>query len=44
MALCVQVMRSGSGEIGLVDYATKEDMQNAIRKLDDSEFRNPYDK
>lgn len=39
-----QVMRDGSGMLGMVDYGTRDDMDRALRKLDDSEFRNPYDK
>lgn len=39
-----QVMRDRDGMMGLVDYASYEDMKHAIRKLDDSEFRNPFDK
>lgn len=38
------MVRESSGVVGLVDYATPEDMKNAIRKLDDSEFRNPFDR
>ncbi len=38
------VKQGGRDAIGLVDFATQEDMDNAIRKLDDSEFRNPFDK
>lgn len=40
----VQVVRDGDGVLGLVDYATADDMATAIKKLDDTEFRNPYDK
>ena len=29
---------------GVVEYGSFEDMRNAIRTLDDSEFRNPFDK
>jgi len=39
-----QVMRDDDGLMGLVDYATAEDIRAAIKMLDDSEFRNPYDK
>lgn len=44
--VCVlQVVRDGEGGLlGLVDYATADDMATAIKKLDDTEFRNPYDK
>ncbi|XP_048502317.1 serine/arginine-rich splicing factor SR34A isoform X2 [Beta vulgaris subsp. vulgaris] len=37
-----QVFRDGEGMIGFVDYTNHEDMQYAIRKLDDTEFRNPF--
>ncbi|KAH6557744.1 hypothetical protein KP509_1Z097200 [Ceratopteris richardii] len=37
-----QVYRDGGGVKGLVDYTNYEDMKYAIRKLDDSEFRNRY--
>jgi hypothetical protein len=30
--------------IGIVDYATKDDMKYALRKLDDTEFKNPFDR
>jgi hypothetical protein len=39
-----QVLKDGSGLMGLVDYASEDDMRRAIRKLDDSEFRNPFDR
>ncbi len=38
-----QVMRDGRGMLGLIDYAARGDMETALRKLDDSEFKNPYD-
>ena len=35
-----QVMRGeGSTMIGLVDYARREDMETALRKLDDTEVK-----
>ncbi|KAF3789414.1 Serine/arginine-rich splicing factor [Nymphaea thermarum] len=37
-----QVFRDGDGTMGLVDYTNHEDMKYAIRKLDDTEFRNPF--
>ncbi|XP_068634117.1 serine/arginine-rich splicing factor SR34A isoform X2 [Aristolochia californica] len=37
-----QVFRDGDGTMGVVDYTNYEDMKYAIRKLDDSEFRNPF--
>ncbi|RZC51973.1 hypothetical protein C5167_020396 [Papaver somniferum] len=37
-----QVYREGSGTIGVVDYTNYDDMKYAIRKLDDSEFRNAF--
>eukprot|EP00854_Cymbomonas_tetramitiformis_P007590 gene7590-9037_t len=39
-----QVFRDSYGTTGVVDYTTNEDMKTAIRKLDDTEFRNPFDK
>lgn len=45
LCMMLQVMRDGRDRtIGIVDYATKEDMKYALRKLDDSEFRNPFAK
>ncbi|KAK2965506.1 hypothetical protein RJ640_008856 [Escallonia rubra] len=37
-----QVFRDGDGAMGIVDYTNYEDMRYAIRKLDDTEFRNPF--
>lgn len=37
------VVREGDGVSGIVEFATQEDMDYAIRKLDNSEFRNPFD-
>ncbi|KAG6478416.1 hypothetical protein ZIOFF_061858 [Zingiber officinale] len=37
-----QVFRDGDGVMGLVDYTNSEDMKYAIRKLDDTEFKNPW--
>ncbi|KAG9156962.1 hypothetical protein Leryth_009017 [Lithospermum erythrorhizon] len=39
-----QVFREGSGTTGIVDYNSYEDMKYAVRKLDDSEFRNAFSK
>ncbi|GFH27949.1 uncharacterized protein HaLaN_26349 [Haematococcus lacustris] len=40
-----QVMKDGrGGNMGLVDFSTADNMQTALRKLDQSEFRNPFDK
>eukprot|EP00241_Pyramimonas_parkeae_P018654 CAMPEP_0114319700 /NCGR_PEP_ID=MMETSP0059-20121206/25408_1 /TAXON_ID=36894 /ORGANISM="Pyramimonas parkeae, Strain CCMP726" /LENGTH=404 /DNA_ID=CAMNT_0001446779 /DNA_START=250 /DNA_END=1465 /DNA_ORIENTATION=+ len=39
-----QVFRDNSGTCGVVDFSTKEMMKTAVRKLDDSEFRNPFDR
>ncbi|KAF2930422.1 hypothetical protein DAI22_05g134000 [Oryza sativa Japonica Group] len=36
------VYREGGATIGIVDYTNYEDMKQAIRKLDDSEFRNAF--
>jgi hypothetical protein len=33
----------GPGNQGIVDYATAEDRDKALRRLDKSEFRNPFD-
>ncbi|KAH7692503.1 splicing factor arginine/serine-rich 1/9 protein [Dioscorea alata] len=37
-----QVFRERDGTIGLVDYTNYDDMKYAIRKLDDTEFKNPW--
>ncbi|KAI4301756.1 hypothetical protein L6164_035003 [Bauhinia variegata] len=37
-----QVFRERGGMMGIVDYTNYEDMKYAIRKLDDSEFRNAF--
>ncbi|GAB4826112.1 Serine/arginine-rich splicing factor sr34a [Ancistrocladus abbreviatus] len=37
-----EVYRDSEGTFGLVDYTNYEDMKYAIRKLDDTEFRNPW--
>ncbi|XP_020087433.1 serine/arginine-rich splicing factor SR34B-like isoform X1 [Ananas comosus] len=37
-----EVFREGGGTIGIVDYTNYDDMKYAIRKLDDSEFRNAF--
>ncbi|GAB2265006.1 Serine/arginine-rich splicing factor sr34a [Dionaea muscipula] len=39
-----EVSRDSEGTYGLVDYTNYEDMKLAIRKLDDTEFRNPWTK
>ncbi|KAJ0452200.1 putative RNA recognition motif domain, nucleotide-binding alpha-beta plait domain superfamily [Helianthus annuus] len=39
-----EVSRDSKGTFGLVDYTNYEDMKYAIRKLDDTEFRNPWTK
>ncbi|XP_006658109.1 serine/arginine-rich-splicing factor SR34 [Oryza brachyantha] len=39
-----EVYREGSGTIGIVDYTNYDDMKYAIRKLDDSEFKNAFSK
>ncbi|MEW5299820.1 MAG: hypothetical protein WDW38_010845 [Sanguina aurantia] len=43
--LYTEVMRdaTGSGVTGIVEFETKDDMRLAIRKLDDTEFKNPFD-
>ncbi len=35
----LQVFRDRHGMMGVVDYASKDDMKYALRKLDDSEFK-----
>ncbi|KAL7112739.1 hypothetical protein ACP275_04G020600 [Erythranthe tilingii] len=37
-----QVFHEGSGKTGIVDYTNSDDMRYAIKKLDDSEFRNAF--
>lgn len=37
-----QVFRDRDGTVGMVDYTNYEDMKYAIRKLDDTEFKNPF--
>ncbi|KAI4349947.1 hypothetical protein L6164_010486 [Bauhinia variegata] len=37
-----QIFRERGGMMGIVDYTNYEDMKYAIRKLDDSEFRNAF--
>ncbi|TXG48525.1 hypothetical protein EZV62_024400 [Acer yangbiense] len=37
-----EVSRDSEGTYGLVDYTNPDDMKYAIRKLDDTEFRNPW--
>lgn len=39
-----EVSRDRDGTYGLVDYTNYDDMKYAIRKLDDTEFRNPWTK
>uniref|UniRef100_A0A803MUV3 RRM domain-containing protein n=1 Tax=Chenopodium quinoa TaxID=63459 RepID=A0A803MUV3_CHEQI len=39
-----EVSRDSEGTFGLVDYTNSEDMKYAIRKLDDTEFKNPWAK
>eukprot|EP00602_Paraphysomonas_sp_CaronLab_P008377 CAMPEP_0185024904 /NCGR_PEP_ID=MMETSP1103-20130426/8071_1 /TAXON_ID=36769 /ORGANISM="Paraphysomonas bandaiensis, Strain Caron Lab Isolate" /LENGTH=303 /DNA_ID=CAMNT_0027557989 /DNA_START=61 /DNA_END=973 /DNA_ORIENTATION=- len=29
---------------GIVEYSNEDDMENAVRKLDDTEFKNPFDR
>ncbi|GMH25960.1 hypothetical protein Nepgr_027803 [Nepenthes gracilis] len=37
-----QVFRDGKGTTGIVDYTSYDDMKYAIKKLDDSEFKNAF--
>lgn len=39
-----EVSRDSEGTFGMVDYTNYEDMKYAIRKLDDTEFKNPWAK
>uniref|UniRef100_A0A0E0NUW8 RRM domain-containing protein n=2 Tax=Oryza TaxID=4527 RepID=A0A0E0NUW8_ORYRU len=39
-----EVYREGGGTVGIVDYTNYDDMKYAIKKLDDSEFRNAFSK
>lgn len=39
-----EVSRDSEGTFGLVDYTNSDDMKYAIRKLDDTEFKNPWAK
>ncbi|XP_010503602.1 PREDICTED: serine/arginine-rich splicing factor SR34A-like isoform X2 [Camelina sativa] len=41
---CAEVTRDSNGTYGVVDYTNYDDMKYAIRKLDDTEFRNPWAK
>ena len=38
------VVRDRSGAMGVVEFDTSDDLERAIRKLDDTEFRNPFDR
>ena len=38
------VVRDRGGAVGIVEFETAEDLDRAIRKLDDTEFRNPFDR
>ena len=35
----LQVFRDRHGMMGIVDYASKDDMKYALRKIDDTEFK-----
>ncbi|XP_038686320.1 serine/arginine-rich splicing factor SR34A [Tripterygium wilfordii] len=37
-----EISRDGDGAFGVVDYTNYDDMKYAIRKLDDTEFKNPW--
>lgn len=37
-----QVFREGKGATGIVEYTNYDDMKYAIKKLDDTEFKNPF--
>jgi len=38
------VYRERGEAVGVAEFETFEDMQYAIRKLDDTEFKNPFEK
>ena len=38
------VVRDRGGAMGIVEFETADDLDRAIRKLDDTEFRNPFDR
>ncbi len=38
------VVPDRGGAMGVVEFETAEDLERAIRKLDDTEFRNPFDR
>ena len=38
------VVRDRGGAMGIVEFETADDLERAIRKLDDTEFRNPFDR
>jgi arginine/serine-rich splicing factor 1/9 len=40
----VNVFRDRGGVIGVVEFDSPEDLSRAIRKLDDTEFRNPFER
>ncbi|XP_039046005.1 serine/arginine-rich splicing factor SR34A-like [Hibiscus syriacus] len=37
-----EISRDSDGTFGIVDFTNYDDMKYAIRKLDDTEFRNPW--
>jgi len=39
-----KVFRDRDGMMGVVDYTNIDDIKYAVRKLDDSEFKNPFDR
>ena len=38
------VVRDRGSAMGIVEFETADDLDRAIRKLDDTEFRNPFDR
>ena len=38
------VVRDRGGAMGIVEFDSADDLDRAIRKLDDTEFRNPFDR
>lgn len=38
------VFRDRGSIVGVVEFETRDDLDRAIRKLDDTEFKNPFDR
>lgn len=39
-----EVYRDRGEAVGVAEFETMEDMRTAIRRLDDTEFKNPFEK